>query len=92
VDAFSFWKWSSQALDRTGILLGWTPLVRAKIRKTANARLENFSLEAAPLSVCQSNRPRVALTAYRRMATFISSPMPSRSSARSEPPYENNGR
>jgi len=42
VDDFSFWKWSSQALGPTGILLGWTPLVRAKIRKTANARLEKF--------------------------------------------------
>ncbi len=42
IDDFNFWKWSSQALGPTGILLGWTPLVRAKVQRNANARLEKF--------------------------------------------------
>src|SRR5882762_215596 len=42
IDDFNFWKWSSQALGPSGMLLGWTPLVRAKVQRTANARLEKF--------------------------------------------------
>lgn len=34
-DHFSFWRWSRQALGPTGLLLGWTPLVRNKVRSTA---------------------------------------------------------
>lgn len=34
-DSFSFWRWSRQALGPTGVLLGWTPLVRNQVRATA---------------------------------------------------------
>lgn len=35
VDSFSFWRWSRQALGLTGWLLGWTPIVKNKVRRTA---------------------------------------------------------
>lgn len=35
-DRFSFWRWSRQALGPIGLLLGWTPLLRARVG--ANAR------------------------------------------------------
>jgi ketosteroid isomerase-like protein len=41
-DHFSFWHWSRQALGPSGLLLGWTPLVRAKVQSTARARLQKF--------------------------------------------------
>lgn len=41
-DVFSFWAWSRQALGPTGLLLGWTPLVRNKVRATAGAGLDAF--------------------------------------------------
>jgi ketosteroid isomerase-like protein len=41
-DAFSFWRWSRQALGPAGLLLGWTPLVRAKVRRTAAANLDAY--------------------------------------------------
>ena len=41
-DHFSFYKWSSQALGIPGILFGWTPLIKNKIRKSANINLQKF--------------------------------------------------
>lgn len=41
-DSFSFWAWSRQALGVPGLLLGWTPLVRGKVRATANAGLDAY--------------------------------------------------
>lgn len=41
-DSFSFWAWSRQALGVPGLLLGWTPLVRGKVRATAGAGLDAF--------------------------------------------------
>ncbi len=43
VDRFDFHRWSRQALGATGLLLGWTPLVRGKVQKTAAERLAKFS-------------------------------------------------
>ena len=42
VDDFSFWAWSRQALGPPGLLLGWTPLLRAKVSRTARAGLDQF--------------------------------------------------
>ena len=42
-DDFNFHKWSRQALGPVGLLLGWTPIVRSKVRKMAGGRLEEFS-------------------------------------------------
>ena len=46
-DRFNFWSWSSQALGPTGMLLGWSPLVRNKVQSTARARLDKF-IQAHP--------------------------------------------
>jgi ketosteroid isomerase-like protein len=43
IDRFSFWKWARQALGPVGAILGWTPLVRTKVKKTALGNLEQFS-------------------------------------------------
>lgn len=39
VDEFDFWRWSRQALGMSGVLLGWTPIVRNKVRTMAADRL-----------------------------------------------------
>ena len=41
-DDFSFWKWAGQAFGLKGYLLGWTPLMRNKVRQQALARLAKF--------------------------------------------------
>jgi ketosteroid isomerase-like protein len=41
-DAFSFHAWARQALGLQGLLLGWTPLLRAAVRRRARANLERF--------------------------------------------------
>lgn len=41
-DSFNFWKWSSQALGIKGTVLGWTPLLRNKIRSQAREKLARF--------------------------------------------------
>lgn len=38
-DRFSFWRWSAQALGPAGLLLGWSPWVRNRVRGTARAAL-----------------------------------------------------
>jgi hypothetical protein len=39
-DVFDFWRWSRQALGMSGVLLGWSPLVRNKVRAVAAASLK----------------------------------------------------
>lgn len=39
VDSFDLWRWSRMALGLKGALLGWTPLVRNKVRATAARQL-----------------------------------------------------
>lgn len=46
-DRFDFWGWSRQALGTPGLLLGWTPFLRAKVRTTAAGNLQKF-LAAPP--------------------------------------------
>lgn len=41
-DTFNFWAWSRQALGPTGFFMGWTPIVRNKVRATAGANLDKF--------------------------------------------------
>jgi hypothetical protein len=41
-DHFNFWHWSRQALGTPGLLLGWTPLLQAKVRMQARANLQKF--------------------------------------------------
>lgn len=46
-DEFSFYRWARQALGTPGLLLGWTPLLRASVRRRARAGLERFIAENA---------------------------------------------
>lgn len=41
-DSFSFYKWASQALGAPGVLLGWSSIVKTKVRKEAMNSLLNF--------------------------------------------------
>lgn len=41
-DHFDFYTWAKQALGITGVLLGWTPLLRNKVQKTAINSLTDF--------------------------------------------------
>ena len=44
-DRFDFWAWARQALGPAGLALGWTPLLRNKVRSTARAGLEKYMAE-----------------------------------------------
>jgi ketosteroid isomerase-like protein len=41
-DEFDFHRWARQALGPTGLLLGWTPIVRSAVRRRARASLDEF--------------------------------------------------
>ena|SRR6218665_835690 len=41
-DHFDFYKWARQALGVSGLLLGWTPMIKNKIRATAMNNLRQF--------------------------------------------------
>jgi len=41
-DTFPFWAWSRQALGASGLLLGWTPLLRSKVKRTAASSLKKY--------------------------------------------------
>ena len=42
VDDFDFHRWARQALGPSGLLLGWTPLLRSAVRRKARAGLDEF--------------------------------------------------
>lgn len=46
VDVFDFYAWARQALGVTGVLLGWTPMVKNKVRSQAGRQLEKFAAKA----------------------------------------------
>ena len=41
-DQFDFHRWSRQALGMPAVLLGWTPILRASVRRRARAGLDEF--------------------------------------------------
>jgi ketosteroid isomerase-like protein len=49
VDDFDFWRWSRMALGASGLLLGWSPVVRNKVRAQARAGLDAFMAKARAL-------------------------------------------
>jgi ketosteroid isomerase-like protein len=49
-DAFGFHRWARQALGTPGLLLGWTPFLRAAVRRRAAASLARFVSGSAPAS------------------------------------------
>jgi ketosteroid isomerase-like protein len=46
VDQFDFWAWARQALGAPGLLLGWTPMLRNKVRAQAATKLALFRAAA----------------------------------------------
>lgn len=44
-DDFNFYRWARQALGLSGLLLGWTPIVKGGVRKQARASLDAFIAE-----------------------------------------------
>jgi len=42
IDRFDMHRWSRQALGLSGLLLGWTPIVRNKVQKNARGRLDAY--------------------------------------------------
>jgi hypothetical protein len=42
VDRFDFWRWSRQAIGLPGLLLGWSPWLRAKVAAQAARQLERY--------------------------------------------------
>ena len=42
-DQFDLYRWTRQALGTTGILLGWTPIMRSALRRKAALALARFS-------------------------------------------------
>ena len=43
LDVFDFWKWSRQALGTPGALLGWSSIIKNKVRDTAAKGLAKSS-------------------------------------------------
>lgn len=41
-DTFDLWKWTRMALGSTGIFLGWSPMVKGRVRGTAVTGLNTF--------------------------------------------------
>lgn len=42
VDRFGFWRWARQALGPAGWALGWTPMLRSRVRSQARRGLAAF--------------------------------------------------
>ena len=47
-DDFDFWRWSRQALGLPGLLLGWTPQLRQKVRRQGAANLKRYLAATTP--------------------------------------------
>ncbi|MEQ9465859.1 MAG: nuclear transport factor 2 family protein [Ekhidna sp.] len=44
-DEFDFWRWSKMALGLTGVLLGWSPMIKNRVRKIARMSLDHYLKE-----------------------------------------------
>lgn len=55
MDGFDLWLWSRQALGWKGWVLGWSPFVQNKIRKSAKKNLEKYM--AKEKSEVRSQKP-----------------------------------
>lgn len=44
-DVFDFWRWSKMALGLTGVLLGWSPMIKNRVKKIARMSLDKYLKE-----------------------------------------------
>lgn len=42
LDSFNLWRWSSMALGIGGVLLGWSPFIKGRVRSLARHNLKKF--------------------------------------------------
>jgi hypothetical protein len=56
VDTFSLWRWSRQALGPTGLLLGWSPIVRKRVQAQAARALAEFARKPNATASLQEKR------------------------------------
>lgn len=56
VDRFSLWRWAGQALGPSGWALGWSPMLRDRIRAEAGRTLNDFVRKAAARESRQERR------------------------------------
>lgn len=49
IDSFSFATWSRQALGPIGLILGWTPLLKRKVRANARIALAAYMANEIPV-------------------------------------------
>lgn len=47
-DTFDLYRWSRMALGPTGVLLGWTPIIRNTVRQKAARQLANYRAALRP--------------------------------------------
>ena len=47
-DHFDFWRWSRQAIGPAGWALGWSPMLKATLRRRARASLDRFLAQQPP--------------------------------------------
>ena len=47
-DRFDFWRWSRLALGAPGLLLGWSPFLRHKVRAQAAKNLARYIAASSP--------------------------------------------
>jgi SnoaL-like domain len=47
---YDFWRWSRQALGPTGLMMGWSPMLRNQVRRQAQGKLERFLAHRASLT------------------------------------------
>ncbi len=58
VDDFDLWRWSRQALGLPGLLLGWSPPLKSKVRKQAASSLGRFRELTRPSAASVPGRRR----------------------------------
>jgi hypothetical protein len=47
---YDFWRWSRQALGSTGLMMGWSPMLRNQVRRQARGKLQRFLAHRAAVT------------------------------------------
>jgi len=52
-ESYDFWRWSRQALGSTGLMMGWSPMLRNQVRRQAQGKLQRFLAHRAAAATPQ---------------------------------------